>query len=45
MTGVVSTIFGSIMMRLALIYGALAIMTGTAISVAWLVFQSIAANT
>ena len=39
-----SNMFGSVMTRLALIYGALALMTGAAIVVGWLVFQSIAAN-
>ena len=44
MVGALSTVFGSVLARLALIYGALAILTATAIAVAWFVFQSIATN-
>lgn len=44
MRGVLSNIFGSIFVRLALIFGALAAMTATAIVLSWFVFQSIADN-
>ncbi|MEP1537344.1 MAG: methyl-accepting chemotaxis protein [Paracoccaceae bacterium] len=44
MTAAVSNFFGSIMVRLALIFGALATMTAAAIVVGWMVFQSIATN-
>ena len=39
-----SNIFGSVVMRLVLIYGALTAMTAAAIAVGWIVFQSIAGN-
>lgn len=44
MRGLLSHIFGSILVRLALIFGALAAMTTAAILVSWFVFQSIADN-
>ncbi|MFK7880057.1 methyl-accepting chemotaxis protein [Roseobacter sp.] len=44
MSSVVSNFFGSVLMRLALVYGAMAVMTGAAIIVGWMVFQSIALN-
>ncbi|MGC3939312.1 methyl-accepting chemotaxis protein [Roseobacter sp. EG26] len=44
MGSVVSNLFGSVLMRLALIFGALAAMTATAIVIGWMVFQTIAAN-
>lgn len=44
MGSVVSNIFGSVLMRLALIFGALAAMTAAAIIIGWMVFQSIASN-
>lgn len=44
MASVVSNFFGSVLVRLGLIYGALAAMTAAAIVVGWIVFQSIAAN-
>lgn len=40
----VSNIFGSVMVRLALIFGALATMTAAAIAISWMVFQTIATN-
>ena len=44
MGSVVSNLFGSVLMRLALIFGALAAMTAAAIIIGWMVFQSIASN-
>lgn len=44
MTFHISKIFGSIIIRLGLIFGALAAMTTASLMVAWLVFQSIASN-
>lgn len=40
----VSDLFSSVLVRLGLIFGALAIMTGAAVTVAWMVFQSISTN-
>lgn len=42
MSTILSNAFGSILVRLALIFGALATMTAAAIIVGWLVFQSMA---
>ncbi|WP_300013163.1 HAMP domain-containing methyl-accepting chemotaxis protein [uncultured Roseobacter sp.] len=44
MGSIVSNLFGSVLMRLALIFGALAAMTAAAIIIGWMVFQSIATN-
>lgn len=44
MSSVVSNLFGSVLMRLALIFGAIAAMTAAAIIIGWMVFQSIATN-
>lgn len=42
MASFVSKIFGSVIVRLALIFGALATMTAAAIGIGWVVFQSMA---
>ncbi|WP_300037983.1 HAMP domain-containing methyl-accepting chemotaxis protein [uncultured Roseobacter sp.] len=44
MINAISGLFGSVLVRLALIFGALATMTTAAIVVSWFVFQSIATN-
>jgi methyl-accepting chemotaxis protein len=44
MMSAVSNLTGSVMARLALIFGALATMTAAAIVISWIVFQSIASN-
>jgi methyl-accepting chemotaxis protein len=44
MTSRISNFFGSVIVRLGLIFGALAATTTAAIVVAWMVFQSIASN-
>ncbi|MBW4710308.1 methyl-accepting chemotaxis protein [Roseobacter sp. YSTF-M11] len=44
MGSVVSNLFGSVLMRLAVIFGALAAMTAAAIVIGWVVFQSIATD-
>ena len=44
MTSALSNVFGSVLVRLALIYGALTAMTAAAIVIGWVVFQTIAGN-
>ncbi|MEP2473493.1 HAMP domain-containing methyl-accepting chemotaxis protein [Roseobacter sp.] len=44
MSSAVSNLFGSVLMRLALIVGALATMTAAAIVIGWMVFQSMASH-